>query len=144
MTYLLIITLVPSPIPSQIPHTQFNIISLGVDEVNIMPRIYVWQFTLVHIAKCHSTISWIMSWYFPMNWLQGNSMCINSRQSIPHGVLHLEAIRHDFRVELVECYLLSQTGKINAQLRTCKQYNWLIDCFTAHQHRKAISAKKRC
>jgi len=21
---------------------------------------------------------------------------------------------------------------------------WLIDCFTAHQHRKAISAKKRC
>jgi len=22
--------------------------------------------------------------------------------------------------------------------------SWLIDCFTAHQHRKAISAKKRC
>jgi len=22
--------------------------------------------------------------------------------------------------------------------------DWLIDCFTAHQHRKAISAKKRC
>jgi len=23
-------------------------------------------------------------------------------------------------------------------------HDWLIDCFTAHQHRKAISAKKRC
>jgi len=30
---LLIITLAPSPIPSQIPHTLFNIISLGVDAV---------------------------------------------------------------------------------------------------------------
>jgi len=30
MTYLLIITLAPSPIPSQIPHTLFDIISLGV------------------------------------------------------------------------------------------------------------------
>jgi len=24
------------------------------------------------------------------------------------------------------------------------QIDYLIDCFTAHQHRKAISAKKRC
>jgi len=23
-------------------------------------------------------------------------------------------------------------------------FDWLIDCFTAHQHWKAISAKKRC
>jgi len=33
MTYLLIITLAPSPIPSQIPHTLFDIISLDVDAV---------------------------------------------------------------------------------------------------------------
>jgi len=33
MTYLLIITLAPSPIPSQIPQTLFEIISLGVDAV---------------------------------------------------------------------------------------------------------------
>jgi len=33
MTYLLIITLAPSPIPSQIPHTLFDIISLGADAV---------------------------------------------------------------------------------------------------------------
>jgi len=33
MTYLPIITLAPSPIPSQIPHTLFDIISLGVDAV---------------------------------------------------------------------------------------------------------------
>jgi len=33
MTYLLIITLAPSPIPSQIPHTLFDIISLSVDAV---------------------------------------------------------------------------------------------------------------
>jgi len=48
----------------------------------IMPRIYVRQFTLVHVAKCHSTISWIMSSYFPMNWFQRNSMCIDIRQLI--------------------------------------------------------------
>jgi len=51
-------------------------------QFKIMPRIYVWQFTLVYIAKCHSTISWKMSSHFPMNWLQGNSMCTDSRQSI--------------------------------------------------------------
>jgi len=33
MTYLLIITLAHSPIPSQIPHTLFDIITLGVDAV---------------------------------------------------------------------------------------------------------------
>jgi len=33
MTYLLIITLAPSPIPSQIQSTLFGIISLGVDTV---------------------------------------------------------------------------------------------------------------
>jgi len=33
MTYLLIITVAPSPIPSPIPHALFNIISLGVDAV---------------------------------------------------------------------------------------------------------------
>jgi len=31
----------------------------------VMTRTHVWQFTLVHVAKCHSTISWIMSSYFP-------------------------------------------------------------------------------
>jgi len=34
MTYLLIITLAPSPIPSQIPHTLFDTISHGVDAVS--------------------------------------------------------------------------------------------------------------
>jgi len=34
MTYLLSITLAPSPIPSQIPHTLFDIISLGADAVD--------------------------------------------------------------------------------------------------------------
>jgi len=33
MTYLLIIKLAPLPIPSHIPHTLFNTISLGVDAV---------------------------------------------------------------------------------------------------------------
>jgi len=56
---------------------------------NIMPRMYVWQFTLVLIAKCHSTISWIMSNYFPMNWFQDISMCIDSRQSIQLCPYHM-------------------------------------------------------
>jgi len=56
MTYLLIITLPPSPIPSQIPHTLFDIISLSVDAVLCHD-----QFTFVHVAKCCSTISWISS-----------------------------------------------------------------------------------
>jgi len=32
----------------------------------VMTRTHVRQFTLVHVAKCQSTISWIMSSYFPM------------------------------------------------------------------------------
>jgi len=32
----------------------------------VMTRPHVRQFKLVHVAKCHSTIWWIMSSYFPM------------------------------------------------------------------------------
>jgi len=32
----------------------------------VMTRTHVWQFTLVRIEKCYSTILWIMSSYFPM------------------------------------------------------------------------------
>jgi hypothetical protein len=49
--------LAPSPIPSQIPHTLFGIISLGGDAVYSHAQDNVRQFTLVHTAKCHSTIS---------------------------------------------------------------------------------------
>jgi len=58
MTYLLIITLAPSLISSQILHTLFDIISLSVDAVlchdqDTCTTIH----TIVHVAKCHSTIS---------------------------------------------------------------------------------------
>jgi len=39
----------------------------------VMTRTHVRQFTLMHVAKCHSTISWIMSTHLPM--------CIDRRQS---------------------------------------------------------------
>jgi len=58
-------------------------------QFNIMPRMYVWQFTLVLIAKCHSTISWIMSNFFPKNWFQDISMCIDIRQSIQLCPYHM-------------------------------------------------------
>jgi len=38
MTYLLIMTLAPLPIPSQISHTLFDQISFGVHAVYVMPR----------------------------------------------------------------------------------------------------------
>jgi len=44
-------------------------------------RTHVRQLTLAHAAKCSNTISWMLSSYFPMNWLQGNSMCIDRKQS---------------------------------------------------------------
>jgi len=68
MTYLLIILLAPSPIPSQIPHTVFDIIIHSVwMQFYVMTRTHVRQFiTRVHVATCHSTVSWIMSNYFPM------------------------------------------------------------------------------
>jgi len=34
--------------------------------------------------------------------------------------------------------------KLTEKLRISSQIDWLIDCFTAHQPKKAISAKKRC
>jgi len=54
MTYLLIITLAPSPIPSQIQHTLLDIISLGVDAVlcHVMTGTHViGQFTIVKKVK---------------------------------------------------------------------------------------------
>jgi len=68
---MLIITLASSPIPSQNPHTLFDIISLGVDAVLCHDQdTHVRQFTLAHVANCHSTISRIMSSYFPTTGFQ--------------------------------------------------------------------------
>jgi len=54
MTYLLLITLAPSPIPSQIADTLFDIISLGVDAVLCHDEDTCK--TLVHVAKCRLVI----------------------------------------------------------------------------------------
>jgi len=54
-----------------------------------MPTTHVRQFTLIHSAKCHSTISWIMSSYFPMNWFQGNRN-IDTTVPLPYGVISIE------------------------------------------------------
>jgi len=81
MTYLLIITLAPSPIPSKIPHTLFDIISLGVDSVlcydqdtcktvHTCARRKMPQYNIVNNVKL-----------FSHDWFQGNSMCIDRRQS---------------------------------------------------------------
>jgi len=81
MTYLLIITLVPLPIPSQIQHTLFDIISLSVDAVlchdedtckTVRPcaRSKMPQYNIVNNVNL-----------FSHDWFQGNSMCIDRRQS---------------------------------------------------------------
>jgi len=81
MTYLLIITLAPSPIPSQILHTLFDTISLGMDAVlchdydtcmtvHTCPQSKMPQYNIMNNAKL-----------FSQDWFQGNSMCIDRRQS---------------------------------------------------------------
>jgi len=52
-------------------------------------RTQVRQVTLVHVAKCHSTISWIMFTYFPMNGFRA-TVCaltetINTTVPLPDG-----------------------------------------------------------
>jgi len=36
------------------------------------------------------------------------------------------------------------SATVISYIASVSQKDWLIDCFMAHQHRKAISAKKRC
>jgi len=67
VTYLLIIMLAPSPIPRQTAQILFDIIHSVWMQFYVMTRTHVGQFTLVPIAKCHSTKLWIMSSYFLMN-----------------------------------------------------------------------------
>jgi len=82
MTYSHIIKLAPSPIRSQIPHTLFDIYNFSRCGCNltIMPRTYVRQFSLVHIAKCDSTKSWIMSSYFTMSGFR-ETLCASTRDN---------------------------------------------------------------
>jgi len=117
MTYFLIHTLAHSPMPSQIPHTLFDIISLGVDAVqhhaqdkcktdhtcahNKMPQHYIVN----------------MSSYFSMNWLQG-CMCIDSRQSIRLCPYHMGYMRTGRQVVKTADYLRS--SKV---LKTSKNTN---------------------
>jgi len=43
----------------------------------VMTRTHVWQFTLVHVSKCQSTISLIMSSYFPMTGFKA-TVCVST------------------------------------------------------------------
>jgi len=71
----------PSPITSQIPHTQIDIISLGLNEVLCHD-----QDTCMTVHTCarsqmpqYNIVNNV--WLFSHNWFQGNSMCIDRRQS---------------------------------------------------------------
>jgi len=92
MTYLLIITLAPSPTPSQLPHTLFDIISLGADAPSC-PGYMRDSALIVHITIIHNTISGIMSSYFLMNWLHGKMQC-NARTIEVIRVSKTPTIRH--------------------------------------------------
>jgi len=82
--------LAPSPIQSQISHTLFDIISLGVDTV--LCHVRREQFILVHGAKCHSTISWIMWCLVIFPWLVSRQQYVHRQATIdttlplPYGV----------------------------------------------------------
>jgi len=65
-------------------------------QFNIMPRIYVRQFTLVHIAKCYSPKSWIMPSHFPMSGFRETVYAhrqetIDTTAPLPDGVVVMDA-----------------------------------------------------
>jgi len=80
------------PIPSQIPHTLYLISFHSVwIQFYVMTRTHVGlrQFTLVHVAKCHSTISWIMSSYFSMTGFKAGD---NRHNCAPGGMVYVNKI----------------------------------------------------
>jgi len=84
MTYLHIIVLVPSLIPSQIPHTLFDIISLGVDAVLCYDQytceaVHTWARN-----KCLSVISWRICSNFP--WLLSRQQYVDRQGTIDKTV----------------------------------------------------------
>jgi len=92
MTYLLIITLAPSPIPSQIPHTLFDIISIisfGVDMMSVR------LFSCVHWQSRDTTIStnkershWALAHW---KWMLSRFSYVAQRR-IPYN-LHIHTIK---------------------------------------------------
>jgi len=57
------------------------------DQKKSHPLTCLTKFTIAHAANFHSTISWIMSSYFTVNWFQSNSMCID-RNNLVRGTSH--------------------------------------------------------
>jgi len=74
-------------------------------QFKIMPRIYVGQFILVHIAKCNRSKSWIMSSYFPMSGFMGNSMCIYRRQSTQLCPYQMHSQTQTLLVNAAYCFI---------------------------------------
>jgi len=81
MTYLLIITLVPSQIPSQILYTLFDLISLGVDAVLCRDQDTCKTVHTYARSKMPQYNIVINVTLFSHDWFQGNSMCIDRKQS---------------------------------------------------------------
>jgi len=136
MTYLLIITLATLPIPSQIPHTVFDIISLGVDAVLCHD-----QDTCKTVHTCarskmpqHNIVNNV--WLFTHDWFQDNSMCIDRRQSTqlcPYqmGICHeskiiLEIISSQMKIKIKDRWQKRKlvSGKEEAQLNKSSHSDW--------------------
>jgi len=49
-------------------------------QFHVITRTHVRRFTLVHVAKCHSTIWWIMSSHFP--WLVSRQQYVRRQETI--------------------------------------------------------------
>jgi len=107
-----------------------------------MPRIYVRQFTILHIAKCHSTKSWIMSRYFP--WVVSGIQYAHQYETIDttvplqHGVTARSRKGPKFlcmAYEALKChwtYLCNRRNKNYWLTYLLTIIEWLINwCFTA-------------
>jgi len=77
----------------------------------VMPRTHVWQFTLVHVAKSNSTLSLIMSSYFP-HWLVWRQQYVHRHETIDTTVpLPNECVFRCFN----EIPIIQRVGLISAR-----------------------------
>jgi len=88
----------------------------------VSTRTHVRQFTLVHVAKCHSTISWIMSSYFPMTGFKA-TVCASTRDNWHNiQVNHFQSHTYEYGPHRRETLCLIEALSPNSQENTIYEY----------------------
>jgi len=110
----------------------------------VMTRTHVRQFTLLHVAKCHSKISWIMYSYFPTTGFRATvyASTVDYQYDCAPTRVSMEPL---WAIEIRSIKTVVMISKLTLNLCTLHyRYWWSLALWLVHYHNQKRAIIKWC